>query len=185
MENSRLYRNPHYRKILLHSLHRATHSETALKYATQTIPPLIPSFLTVHSSMYVLSDVAYLHKNFARLNLPYRPMLWAAIRTQVGTECYESISCTYHRVSRDVSRLVTKEIYVKSRQFLRLVAFILTLSAQTMECPIDHIREVISSTISLCYFKNFVHSFIFSLVKIFHFSPLTRRYGVLTLWAFV
>lgn len=44
MENSRLYRNPHYRKILLHSLHRATHSETALKYATQTIPPSYPFF---------------------------------------------------------------------------------------------------------------------------------------------
>jgi len=162
MENSRPYRNPHYRKILLHSVHRATHSETALKYATQTIPPLIPSFLTVHSSMHVLSDVAYLHKNFARLNLPYRPMLWAAIRTQVGTECYESIPCTYHRVSRDAYGLVaTKEMYVKPRHFWRRVACVLTLSARTMECPIDHAREVIRYTISLRYFKNFVHSFIF------------------------
>jgi len=54
-----------------------------------------------------------------------------------------------------------------------------------MEYSIDHIREVISYTISLRHFKNFVHSFKFSLVKIFHFLSINRHYGMLTLWAFV
>jgi hypothetical protein len=61
----------------------------------------------------------------------------------------------------------------------------LALSARKVECYIDHIREVISHTISLCYFKNFVYCFKFSVVEIFNFSAIIRRYGLLIFWTFV